>query len=216
MLDQDRLSMDLFGKVSTLHEIDTVFTWLTDREQYVLRKRYDTEKRTLESLRADVGSKADKNKPISRNRVRQIQCKALRKLQRPPLSGMLTGKIPATEFHAETKAIPKYPDPGWLDDIKTMFRDLSDRVGHYSDRSIDELNLFVRTANGLQNAGVRTIGDLMSVECSHLLKTKNFGRKSMYDLIDKLEDFLEIHDEKPIKPQVKVIKNTDEVIITPI
>ena len=49
-------------------------------------------------------------------------------------------------------------------------------------RSVDELELSVRSANCLQNANIKTIGDLVQKTESEMLKTKNFGRKSLKEI----------------------------------
>ncbi|HIA01349.1 MAG TPA: DNA-directed RNA polymerase subunit alpha, partial [Myxococcales bacterium] len=45
-------------------------------------------------------------------------------------------------------------------------------------RTVDELELSVRSANCLQNANIKFIGDLVQRSEAEMLKTKNFGRKS--------------------------------------
>ena len=47
------------------------------------------------------------------------------------------------------------------------------------DKSVDELELSVRSANCLQNANIRYIGELVQKTEAEMLKTKNFGRKSL-------------------------------------
>lgn len=54
------------------------------------------------------------------------------------------------------------------------------------DRSVDELELSVRSANCLQNAGIRYLGELVSRTEMDMLKTKNFGRKSLNEIKDIL------------------------------
>ncbi len=49
-------------------------------------------------------------------------------------------------------------------------------------RSVDELELSVRSANCLQNANIRFIGELVQRSESEMLKTKNFGRKSLNEI----------------------------------
>ena len=49
-------------------------------------------------------------------------------------------------------------------------------------RSVDELELSVRSANCLRNAGIRLIGELVQKTEQELLKTKNFGRKSLNEI----------------------------------
>ncbi|PQM54433.1 MAG: DNA-directed RNA polymerase subunit alpha [Deltaproteobacteria bacterium] len=49
-------------------------------------------------------------------------------------------------------------------------------------RSVSELELSVRSINCLQNAKIETIGDLVQKSEPEMLKTKNFGRKSLNEI----------------------------------
>lgn len=49
-------------------------------------------------------------------------------------------------------------------------------------RSVDELELSVRSANCLQNANIKLIGELVQRTEADMLKTKNFGRKSLREI----------------------------------
>lgn len=49
-------------------------------------------------------------------------------------------------------------------------------------RRVDELELSVRSANCLQNANIKYIGELCQRSESEMLKTKNFGRKSLNEI----------------------------------
>jgi len=49
-------------------------------------------------------------------------------------------------------------------------------------RSVDELELSVRSANCLQNANISLIGELVQRTEQDMLKTKNFGRKSLKEI----------------------------------
>lgn len=49
-------------------------------------------------------------------------------------------------------------------------------------RSVDDLELSVRSANCLKNANIRYIGELVVKSESEMLKTKNFGRKSLNEI----------------------------------
>ena len=55
-------------------------------------------------------------------------------------------------------------------------------------RSVDELELSVRSYNCLKNANIKTIGDLVTKSESEMLKTKNFGRKSLNEIKDILAE----------------------------
>jgi DNA-directed RNA polymerase subunit alpha len=50
------------------------------------------------------------------------------------------------------------------------------------DRSVDELELSVRSYNCLKNADIRTIRELVQKSEAEMLKTKNFGRKSLNEI----------------------------------
>ncbi len=49
-------------------------------------------------------------------------------------------------------------------------------------RSVDDLELSVRSANCLKNANIRYIGELVVKSEAEMLKTKNFGRKSLNEI----------------------------------
>ncbi len=55
-------------------------------------------------------------------------------------------------------------------------------------RPVDELELSVRSANCLQNAGIKIIGELVQRTEAEMLKTKNFGRKSLKEIRDILAE----------------------------
>jgi DNA-directed RNA polymerase subunit alpha len=55
-------------------------------------------------------------------------------------------------------------------------------------RSVEELELSVRSANCLKNAGIKLIGELVSRSEAEMLKTQNFGRKSLNEIKDILAD----------------------------
>ncbi len=57
-----------------------------------------------------------------------------------------------------------------------------DKLNEYLWRSVDELELSVRSANCLQNANIHYIGDLVQKTEAEMLKTKNFGRKSLKEI----------------------------------
>jgi len=53
-------------------------------------------------------------------------------------------------------------------------------------RSVEDLELSVRSANCLKNAGINTIGELVQKTEAEMLKTKNFGRKSLNEIKEVL------------------------------
>ncbi|MFQ5723031.1 MAG: DNA-directed RNA polymerase subunit alpha [Terriglobia bacterium] len=58
----------------------------------------------------------------------------------------------------------------------------------YLGRSVDELELSVRAYNCLKNANIHTIGELVQRTEQDMLRTKNFGRKSLAEIKGILEN----------------------------
>ena len=56
-------------------------------------------------------------------------------------------------------------------------------------RSVEDLELSVRSANCLKNAGINSIGELVQKTEAEMLKTKNFGRKSLSEIKDILTEY---------------------------
>ena len=64
------------------------------------------------------------------------------------------------------------------------------RVGvanEHLDKSVEELELSVRSYNCLKNANIRTIRELVQKTETDMLKTKNFGRKSLNEIKEILQ-----------------------------
>lgn len=55
-------------------------------------------------------------------------------------------------------------------------------------KSVEELELSVRSYNCLKNANIRTIAELVQKTDAEMLKTRNFGRKSLNEIKEILED----------------------------
>lgn len=55
-------------------------------------------------------------------------------------------------------------------------------------KTVDELELSVRAANCLKNANIRLIGELVQKSENDMLKTKNFGRKSLNEIKEVLAE----------------------------
>lgn len=55
-------------------------------------------------------------------------------------------------------------------------------------RSVNELELSVRAANCLKNANIKTIADLVQKSEGEMLKTKNFGKKSLNEIKEILSE----------------------------
>ncbi|MBQ1926154.1 MAG: DNA-directed RNA polymerase subunit alpha [Proteobacteria bacterium] len=71
--------------------------------------------------------------------------------------------------------------------VETVEETVEVNSNEYLDRSVNELELSVRSANCLQNANIRFIGELVQKTEADMLKTKNFGRKSLREIKDILQ-----------------------------
>ncbi len=67
-------------------------------------------------------------------------------------------------------------------------RDETEKLNENLFRSVDELELSVRSANCLKHANIKLIGDLVQKTESEILATKNFGRKSLNEIKELLGD----------------------------
>ncbi|MCA9671257.1 MAG: DNA-directed RNA polymerase subunit alpha [Myxococcales bacterium] len=70
------------------------------------------------------------------------------------------------------------PEPEEETEADEELRILNDNL----NRPVDELELSVRSANCLQNANIKLIGQLVQKTEAEMLKTKNFGRKSLKEI----------------------------------
>jgi DNA-directed RNA polymerase subunit alpha len=57
------------------------------------------------------------------------------------------------------------------------------------DLTIDELDLSVRSFNCLKRAGINTVEDLINKTEEEMMKVRNLGRKSLEEVIAKLDSF---------------------------
>ena len=57
-----------------------------------------------------------------------------------------------------------------------------DKMNEILNRSVEELELSVRSYNCLKNANIQTIGELVQKTEAEMLRTKNFGRKSLNEI----------------------------------
>ena len=64
----------------------------------------------------------------------------------------------------------------------------AERLQENLKRSVEELELSVRSYNCLKNADIKSIGELVQKTEGEMLKTKNFGRKSLNEIKEILSD----------------------------
>ncbi|MGQ0666528.1 MAG: DNA-directed RNA polymerase subunit alpha [Nitrospiraceae bacterium] len=68
------------------------------------------------------------------------------------------------------------------------YEELQREVNKNLSRSVNELELSVRAANCLKNANIKTIADLVQKSEGEMLRTKNFGKKSLNEIKEILSE----------------------------
>jgi DNA-directed RNA polymerase subunit alpha len=91
----------------------------------------------------------------------------------------------ATYLREHFKFIEAISNPSVLE-ISDGVSDETMALRKLLNQTIDEMELSVRSYNCLQAAGIKFIHELVSKEENQMLKYKNFGRKSLTELVDKL------------------------------
>jgi DNA-directed RNA polymerase subunit alpha len=76
------------------------------------------------------------------------------------------------------------PEPEEDSEVDEDLRALNENL----NRPVEELELSVRSANCLQNANIKLIGQLVQKTEAEMLKTKNFGRKSLKEIKEILSE----------------------------
>ncbi len=96
--------------------------------------------------------------------------------------------IAAKILRDQAKVFVAYDDDEDMDDYGTgdSYIATTEPLNENLWKTIDSLELSVRSANCLQNANLRFVGELVQRTEAEMLKTKNFGRKSLKEIKDVL------------------------------
>ena len=87
------------------------------------------------------------------------------------------------------------------------------RVRQILNRPVEELELSVRSSNCLKNANIRTIGELTKKTEDDIGKTRNFGKKSLTEIKERLQEWglsLGMTDYSHLKNAVNITKQKEE------
>ena len=87
------------------------------------------------------------------------------------------------------------------------------RIKETLNTPVEELELSVRSSNCLKNANIRTIGELTKKTEDDLAKTRNFGKKSLGEIKEKLQEWgltLGMTDYSHLKNAVNIKKQKEE------
>ena len=75
-----------------------------------------------------------------------------------------------------------------FEEIEPKVDEEEEKRNQYLSMSVDELELSVRSSNCLKNANIRTVSELVQKTETELLKTRNFGKKSLNEIRTILGD----------------------------
>ena len=119
---------------------------------------------------------------------------------------------PEEEVEEEVKAAPaenNERDLGMVDDI---FDEEPIEFNDHLLKSVEELELSVRSYNCLKNANIRTLAELVQKTEGEMLRTKNFGRKSLNEIKEIIE-LMGLHFNMRVDPEdlqkLAAMKRTD-------
>ncbi len=91
--------------------------------------------------------------------------------------------------------------------------ELDERVKQLLGTPVEELELSVRSSNCLKNANIKTIGDLTRQTEDDIAKTRNFGKKSLQEIKDRLKEWnlgLGMVDYSSLKQALKLSKKKED------
>ena len=137
---------------------------------------------------------AEKEFGVTRERIRQVQIKALRKIKR------YRYYFEVSEY-ANKKELAKQNYQKYLEQNKKewKYEEAKEFVKNYESEhkqeiamktqiGIEDLDLSIRSYNCLGRAGIRYLSELLSKSVEDLIKIRNIGRKSLKEIIDKLKE----------------------------
>lgn len=88
-----------------------------------------------------------------------------------------------------------------------------ERIKQLLETPVEELELSVRSSNCLKNANIRSIGDLTARTEEDIAKTRNFGKKSLQEIKEKLNEWnlsLGMTDYSQLRQAVRMKKKKDD------
>ena len=118
---------------------------------------------------------------------------SLRRILLSSMPGAAVSEVKIDSVYHEFSSIP-----GVKEDVSEIIMNLKKLAVRYTgsteeqksdelNKSIDELELSVRSYNCLKRAGINTVEDLCAKSMDDLMKVRNMGRKSLDEILNKLE-----------------------------
>lgn len=173
---------------------------LTEREQRVILLRY------LDGL--DL-VETGKRFGVTRERIRQVEAKAIRKMLRPSCreilrKGFYRWTLDEIEHRAESIAVEKIMEfkRAWAEehnDEPVTAEETVDSGDSILNRPIECLDMSVRSYNCLKRANIDTVRDLTERTRDSIMYIRNLGRKSFEEVERKLNDLGLAFADQPLK-----------------
>lgn len=179
-------------------------TSLNNREQLVIDHRFgfnNNDKKTLDETGELLG--------VKRERIRQIEAKAIRKLRNPKVTKIL--RVGLMKYNADQQLeeleklqLKKEFENNYNKQLEEMKRDknptdqteISDLLllnyilVEAENINIGDLDMLVRTYNGIKRAGIKNLEDLLLKTDEDIMKIRNIGKRSFEELDNIIINFL--------------------------
>ena len=214
--------------------LDAFMTELSDRDRYIIRKLYGFEG-------SPVGTeKIAKNMGFSRAYIDRLSHEASDQMKKNDVFKLLAceavplGKIGEAQSSLQKELGEALTMIEWLKQKPVVVSGMDvveedeEVLNEHLFRRVDELELSVRAANCLENAGIEYIYQLVERSESEMLKTKNFGRKSLNEINEILSELglqlgMKLNEEKLAKhhprrhpPDPDVLTDTNPYLLKPV
>lgn len=184
--------------------LDELIATFTPKEQRVLEFRFGLkgEFKTLKQMGAYLGNAPE--------RIRQIEQVALRKLKHHSRSLYLriltesSAQLLECGLQQTIHALHEEKAKKLLDDINRGHKVVNFTAAQFQAlaRSVDEIEISVRAYNTLKNAGIKNIWELVQNNERDMLRSRNFGRKSIgeiKEILAKMGLHLDTHFDDAIR-----------------
>ena len=158
---------------------------LTERENKVLQMRYEWGM-SLEEVGKELG--------VTRERIRQVEARAIRKMRMRKLDIMCAPVIDYRKELSDNEVLRNQVNylQSELDRIRGISelpRAEADKKRSIMETSIDELNLSIRAYNCCKRAGINTLGDLSMKTLDDMQHVRNLGRRSLQEIEQKMAEY---------------------------